>query len=316
MKVLLISCTRIGLKTLAAIEKNQKVNVVGIVTSPQLFSISYAPSGVKNIRHADFHEYANRKGIPLYIMKEKMSEPELIEFVHACDAQCLLVVGWFHIIPKMWLQTWPTFGIHGSLLPRYTGGAPLVWAMINGETETGTTLFKFEHGVDRGPIVSQRKVKIRSRDTIATLYEKVEKTSIRMLKKEIGNLCDPKLKVDIQDENTRTIFPQRSPSDGEIVGTYSEQDLRNFVRAQTKPYPGAFIELNGSRIVIWSLSRRRAQVFDSSKLIFKRKKNIYVSCTAGFIRVREFEIQQLEGTAWVSCIGDKIERMKILLSST
>ena len=312
MNVLLISSTKIGLKTLKAIDRNRKINIVGIVTTTELFSISYAPLGVKNVLHSDFTMYANRRGIPLYIMRESMGEPELFEFVHECGAQCLLVVGWFHMIPKSWLELWPTFGIHGSLLPKYTGGAPLVWAIINGETETGTTLFRFEQGVDSGPIVSQSKVKIRLRDTIATLYRKIEKASIQMLKKEIEHLLDPELPIVIQDENRRTVFPQRSPSDGELMGILSEQDLRNFVRAQTKPYPGAFVNLNGIRIVIWSVAKRTNQLIDSREILLIRKRRLYILSATGYIRIRQFEIQEREGTAWVSFTGCKEDCFRVL----
>lgn len=316
MNVLLISSTQIGLKILKKIYRNRKVNIAGIVTNSESFSISYAPSGVKNVMHANFTDYANQRGIPLYIMKASMNEPELLEFVHKCNAHCLLVVGWFHIIPKSWLHIWPTFGIHGSLLPKYAGGAPLVWAILNGETETGTTLFRFEQGVDSGPIVSQRKVKIKARDTIATLYRKIEKASILMLKKKIADLSDPELLVVVQDETSRTIFSQRSPSDGEITGNLSEKNLRNFVRAQTKPYPGAFVNLNGIRIVIWSVANRTNAMFDSRELLLVRKTRLYILSTTGYIRIRKFEIQQREGTTWVKCAGSRDELFRVIKEMT
>jgi len=77
------------------------------------------------------------------------------------------------MIPKTWLDKWPTFGIHASLLPKYAGGAPLVWAMIEGSRKVGVTLFQFDRGVDSGPIIAQQEIHVSRRDNISTVLRRL-----------------------------------------------------------------------------------------------------------------------------------------------
>ena len=99
----------------------------------------------------------------------------------------ILAAGWYYIIPKDILRI-PDLGcggIHASLLPRYRGGAPLSWAIINGERQTGVSLFYFAGGVDTGDIIGQKKISITERDTIQTVYKKAAKTALRLIEKYI-----------------------------------------------------------------------------------------------------------------------------------
>ena len=142
-------------------------------------------------------------------------------------------------------------GIHALLLPDYSGGAPLVWAIINGEKKTGVTFFYFDEGVDSGDIIAQEEIDIYENDTIKTLYEKAELTGKNILIKYLPLLAvnqAPRIK---QDESKRRIFPQRKPSDGEIDWNWESKRIKNFIRAQTKPYPGAFTLINNKKIIIW-----------------------------------------------------------------
>ena len=310
MRVLLVSSTSLGLKALERIQKNRKVDVVGIITANKNFSISYAPGGVNNVLHADFSTFSKRHGIPVWKMNERMTEPGLFDFVQECAPESVLVVGWYHMIPKRWLETWPTFGVHASLLPKYTGGAPLVWAILNGESETGVTLFKFDQGVDSGPIVDQRKVLISRKDTISTLYDKIQKATIEMLNAKISLLNEPNLVLQVQNEKNRTTFRQRNPDDGVIDSNLSERELRDFVRAQTSPYPGAFIQIGNHRVVVWRLKSGGLRAFDSKDPLIVRRKSVFVAAINGYLEVAEFSIQQQHETKW---IHQKMSRKDSLL---
>jgi methionyl-tRNA formyltransferase len=168
----------------------------------------------------------------------------------------IVTVGWYFMIPKRMREIAPLgcIGIHGSLLPKYRGGAPLVWAIINGEKETGLTLFYLEDGVDDGDIIDQKSFPIEEEDTIKDLLVKLEEDSIKVLlnnlpKIEKGNA--PRIK---QDETIATYVPQRKPEDGEINWEWDSKRIKNFIRAQTKPYPGAFTFMKNKKIIIWDAS--------------------------------------------------------------
>ena len=117
-----------------------------------------------------------------------MNEKKLWDIVKDWEAEVFVVIGWYHMIPKKWMDFAPVFGMHASLLPDYSGGAPLVWAIINGEKKTGITLFKIDEGVDSGPILDQLEVDITNQDTIKTLYEKVEVAGLLLLERNLSKI--------------------------------------------------------------------------------------------------------------------------------
>ena len=141
-------------------------------------------------------------------------------------------------------------GIHASLLPKYAGGAPLVWAMINGETQSGVTLFRLDSGVDDGDIIGQEAFEIGIDDTINEVYEKATKSSISLLMRTISQPISEVNYVP-QERELIEIWPQRNHEDGEIDWNWDVQGIKNFIRAQSKPYPGAWTIIEGKKIIIW-----------------------------------------------------------------
>ena len=137
------------------------------------------------------------------------------------------------------LAKYGAWGVHASLLPRYAGGAPLVWAMINGEKKAGVTLFRFSDGVDDGEIICQKSFSIGFEDTIKEVYDKAIVITKDIIIREIKRVSRTKLKP--QDRSKVEVYPQRFPDDGEIDLNQNALDLYNFIRAQSFPYPGAFI---------------------------------------------------------------------------
>lgn len=254
MRVVFIGASSFGLKCLKSISSFKGVEVSGVISNKKKFSISYSNKPVINVLHAEFEGFTKKYKIPYYEMKSNMKEEGLNLFLQSVNPEFIVVVGWYHMVPKEILALCPCGGLHASLLPRYSGGAPLVWAMINGEKETGITFFLFDKGVDNGPIIGQAKVEITDTDTIATLYGKIEVKGIELLQKYLPLIAKKKAVYTAQDESKRTIVPQRSPEDGLIDWSWNTVKIRNFIRAQTKPYPGAFTRINGKKIIIWDAS--------------------------------------------------------------
>jgi len=185
-----------------------------------------------------------------------MSNPEVIQAFRQWAPEFILVVGWYHIVPKEIrdMAKRGAVGLHASMLPNYRGGAPLVWALINGESETGISLFYLDDGVDTGNIISQRKIPIKLNDTIKTLYAKAEEEGINLLVENLPLIVENKQTVFQQPMPNafhQKVWAQRSPDDGLINWNSSALELYNFIRAQTKPYPGAFTYLHGKKTTIW-----------------------------------------------------------------
>lgn len=181
-----------------------------------------------------------------------MSDPALFTDVEALEPDAFLVVGWYHMIPRRWRELAPAFGLHASLLPDYSGGAPLVWAMINGESKTGITLFQMDDGVDSGPIAAQAEEPIRSDDTIATLYARIEERGLELLDRTLPRLASRDLDLHPQPKSGRRVMPQRSPEDGRIDWSCDAAFIDRWIRAQTRPYPGAFTDSALGRLTIWA----------------------------------------------------------------
>jgi methionyl-tRNA formyltransferase len=251
MNLVFIGSSSFGLRCLETCLQLPEVKVVGVVTAPKTFAISYSPSGVTNVLHADVLTIAQARHIPARTLERSMNEPGLLEAVAAWKPDAFIVAGWYHMVPKTWRGMAPAYGLHASLLPDYSGGAPLVWALINGESKTGITLFQMDDGVDSGPIAGQREEPILPNDTIATLYERIEDRGLELLREALPRIASGSIKLYQQDESKRRVMRQRSPKDGLIDWTKDAKFIDRFIRAQTRPYPGAFTTLNGKSLTIW-----------------------------------------------------------------
>jgi methionyl-tRNA formyltransferase len=226
-------------------------NIVGIFTIPQEFKISYSKDKpVKNILFKDFHELGAKYNVPVIDVKEKMSnyDGDLREL----KPDFLLVIGWYYMIPKSLreLANQGCAGIHASLLPKYRGGAPLVWAMINGEKETGISFFYFSDGVDDGDLIAQVKFSIDESDTIKDLLEKTKQASLEVVKEYVPKIAQNTAPKFVQ-EGEPTYVPQRKPEDGLIDWSWDNAKIKRFIKAQTKPYPGAFTIIDSKKVMIW-----------------------------------------------------------------
>lgn len=231
------------------------INIKAIFSIPKEFKISYSEKKVVNSNYADLSKYAEKLNIPYYVV-ESTEEKKITNYIHdlkELSPDVILAIGWYYMVPKI-IREIPTegvWGIHASLLPNYAGGAPLVWAIINGETQTGVTLFRMDSGVDDGDIIYQKKLSIDKKDTIKTMIKKTSITSKSIILKSL--LAD-KIKYKPQDKSKIIVYPQRSPDDGEIDWSWDNEKIKNFVRAQTKPYPGAWTTINNKKVILWDIS--------------------------------------------------------------
>lgn len=286
MDIVFIGSSRFGLKCLEVLEQIQEIQVVGVVTAPEVLSISYQPNGMKNVLHADFVSYCKMKGLPTLVIDKGMRSPVMYSAVREWRPKAFLVVGWYHMLPKEWLTLAPAYGLHASLLPDYSGGAPLVWAMINGENKTGITLYQMDAGIDSGPIVGQIEESINEDDTIVTLYNRIEHCGMNLLIQFLPQLASGCANLLEQDHSRRRIFPQRNSEDGQIDWQKDAITIDRFIRAQTRPYPGAFTTLNGERLIIWAVSRNVETLNFLPGTVIRRDNNYMITCGIGSLVIK------------------------------
>ncbi|MEO6254699.1 MAG: methionyl-tRNA formyltransferase [Ferruginibacter sp.] len=254
MKILFFGASELGYDCCECLIENN-TEIVGIFTIPQHYSIKFKDEKelivLNNVNFKDFNELGKKYHIPVTTVEGKMTEH--LQYIKDLKPDLILVIGWYYMIPESIMSIPPkgAIGIHASLLPKYRGNAPLVWAIINGEKETGISLFYFDKGVDTGDIIAQKKFVINDTDTIKEVLEKTKECSIQILIENIPLLQNNKAPRFVQDHTQATIFPKRTPKDGEIDWAMSPKQIKNFIRAQTKPYPGAFTYINEKKITIW-----------------------------------------------------------------
>ena len=223
-----------------------------IFSIPQEFNISYSNEKVKNTNYAELKSISNKYNILYYeidsVNGKRTKDYETI--IKELNLDLILVLGWYYMIPKSIreLAKYGAWGIHASLLPKYAGGAPLNWAIINGEKQTGVTLFRMEDGVDDGDIIAQKSFSIKYEDTIKEVYDKATIASKQILAEILNNIKN--VKFTPQDKNKIEVHPQRNPKDGMIDWNKSAVEIYNFIRAQTLPYPCAFSIINDRAIKI------------------------------------------------------------------
>ena len=197
-------------------------------------------------------DFAAERGIP------RLSDPhfrttEAVAELRGHRPDIIFVIGWRWILAPELLTIAPkgVLGIHGSLLPRLRGFAPVNWALIRGEAETGPTLFYFDDGCDTGDIVAQRSFPIAADDDARTVRDRIADVSVEMLRDALPGLADGTAPRIEQDHSLATFGTQRRPADGVIDWNLTTTEIVNWVRGLTRPYPGAFIDTGAEPVRVW-----------------------------------------------------------------
>lgn len=186
-----------------------------------------------------------------------LSRPsEINDVIYSIKPDICFVVGWYFLINKAVMDSIPygILGIHNSLLPKYRGFAPLVWAIINGEEETGFSLFSFTDKMDEGPIWASKKIKIGETDYISDIIYKIEIEVEKLFNESYLDILDRKITPKKQENILPSYCGKRNPNDGNINWNKGAEAVYNFIRAQSRPYPGAFTYLKGEVLKIWRAS--------------------------------------------------------------
>lgn len=200
-------------------------------------------------------KYAKQMNIPSTLTKSVKAQ-EFIDQIRSLGPDLIIVMGWRTIIPSEILKI-PELGcvaVHESLLPKYRGFAPVNWAIINGEKETGVSLFFLDEGIDSGDIIDQKVIQIGPNDSAPKIYKRTLKASINILIENLDAIKKGDVERHEQDHELATYTSTRIPEDGQISWNNSALEIHNFVRALSYPYPGAFTLYKGEKVIIQKAS--------------------------------------------------------------
>lgn len=200
-------------------------------------------------------DIAKAHGIPL-IKVGNINDPQALAALKWADLDWLFIIGWSQIAGKEVLQVArrATLGMHPTLLPEGRGRASIPWAIIKNLPRTGVTLFALDEGVDTGQIFGQHEITISATETSQTLYAKAVDGHLTLLRWILPQLEDGTAQGHPQDESLATVWPGRTPADGEIrLDRMTVAEVDRLVRATTRPYPGAFLRQDdGSILRVWA----------------------------------------------------------------
>jgi methionyl-tRNA formyltransferase len=195
---------------------------------------------------------ARAKGIPVFT-PDNVNTPEWRERLAALQPDLILSVYYRHMIGTkiLGMPRLGAFNLHGSLLPKYRGRAPINWAVLHGEPRIGMTLHRMVKAPDAGAVVDQEGVAIGPRDTAEQAFRKVLPCARTVIARQIDALLAGTAQETPQDESQATYFGGRKPEDGRIAWTQTCTVIFNLIRAVTDPYPGAFTDVGDARLMVW-----------------------------------------------------------------
>ncbi|TMH42403.1 MAG: formyltransferase [Betaproteobacteria bacterium] len=199
------------------------------------------------------------------------------------------------------------FNMHGSLLPKYRGRAPVNWAIIHGETETGATLHEMVEKPDAGRIVDQEAVAILPDELAVEVFRNVTGAAERVLRRSLPKLVDGSAVLRAQDLSRGGYFGGRRPEDGRIDWSAPAKRVHDLVRAVAPPYPGAFTEADGAQLRLLR-TRRRAQKSGAGAFLYANGGRCYATCADGeVLELVDLELdgRPLSAQEFANRIGDR-----------
>lgn len=268
-------------------------NIVAVVTTPD------KPAGRgQKLHESDVKVAARELGLSI-LQPERLRDEAFVEAMRALEPDLGIVIA-FRMLPEViWaMPRLGTFNLHASLLPEYRGAAPINWAVINGETETGITTFLLNHEIDKGAIIGQRREPITDDDTVGTMYDKLMRSGCDLVVETVERVAAGNYEAREQmhiDEATLKPAPKIFKDDCRIDWSWEGRRIVNFVRGLS-PYPAAWTpmyidgeERGSAKIfrVTFSASehKHRAGTVESDG-----KSSLRVACQDGWVEIHELQV--------------------------
>lgn len=274
------------LKTLVEAGKD----VVAVVTMPD------KPAGRGHkLQFSPVKEYALKAGIPV-LQPENLKSPDFLQELASYNADLQIVVA-FRMLPEaVWsMPKYGTFNLHASLLPRYRGAAPINWAVINGDKETGITTFFLKHEIDTGNIILQEKVAIDEEDNAGDVHDKLMYLGADLVLKTLKMIEEDNVITRPQDDAQASPAPKIFKDTAKLDFDKYAADIRNLVRGMA-PYPAAWFNIklqdgNESMMKIFKVStEEKNHDYSVGTILTDGKKMLKIACKDGFINLLEVQM--------------------------
>ena len=270
-------------------------NIVGVVTAPD----KPAGRGMK-LNESAVKKYALEKGLKL-LQPVKLKDAAFLDELRSLKADLQIVVA-FRMLPDLvWnMPALGTINLHGSLLPQYRGAAPINWALINGETETGVTTFRLKHEIDTGDILMQESFLIGEDETAGEVHDRMMHIGAQLLVRTVKGLSDGSLvplpqKILVEDQHPKESSIRHAPKINtetcRINWSQTIEQVHNLVRGLS-PFPGAFTTLNEKMVKVYQT--KKEMVFPAhteGDLVTDGKLFLKFACSNGYLHLLEIQME-------------------------
>lgn len=262
-----------------------KMNVVGVVTAPD------KPAGRgMQLQQSAVKQFAIEHGLPI-AQPEKLKSPDFFAQIQAWQPDIQIVVA-FRMLPEV-IWSYPPMGtlnVHGSLLPQYRGAAPINWAIINGEKETGVTTFRLQHAIDTGDILLQERIPITQNMTAGELHDIMMKVGAQTLVKTLEGLIKNTLQATPQrDDSAIQHAPKIFTTDCMINWQDPVEKIHNLIRGLA-PFPGAFTKVDGKMVKLFSTTiLKEIPKEPIGSFVSDGKTYIRFACNDGYIQLNDIQ---------------------------
>ena len=262
-------------------------NVVAVITAPD------KPAGRgQKIKLSPVKEASLKHNIPV-LQPTKLKNPDFIKELESYKADLQVIVA-FRMLPEIVWNMPPlwSLNLHASLLPQYRGAAPINWAIINGEKETGCTTFFLKHEIDTGDIIMQEKETILPEDNVGSLYVRLMNNGAKLVQKTVRKIAENNIEPFPQNINqVLNSAPKIFKETCEIDWNDEAEIIHNFVRGLS-PYPAAWTKLNDKQLKVYQTSIIPKKATDPDEDIYTDGKNfLYFNTTTDWIAIDELQLQ-------------------------
>ncbi len=290
-RIVFLGTPGFAVETLKLLVENQ-YNIVGVITMPD------KPAGRGHrLQESDVKKYAKSQNLPI-LQPANLKDSDFLKDLENLKADLNIVVAFRMLPEEVWdMPKHGTYNLHGSLLPQYRGAAPINWAIINGESETGVTTFKLVHKIDTGKIAYQTRVEIGDRDNAGTIHDKLMLVGAKLMLKTVDAIIDGSITLHAQDSDSELLKPAPKifKETCRIDWNLCAKDIDFFIRGLS-PYPAAHTTLERGETSF------NIKIFDAQPITEKHNysvgtivqphpRQIDVAVVDGFIRILELQVQ-------------------------
>jgi methionyl-tRNA formyltransferase len=274
-------------------------NIVGVITAPD------KPGGRgMELQQSDLKKYAVQHNLNI-LQPEKLKNPDFLAILKALQADVQVVVA-FRMLPEVVWNMPPmgTINVHGSLLPQYRGAAPINWAIINGEKETGVTTFKLQQEIDTGNILLQQRLAIGDDETVGEVHDRMKIAGANLLLKTMEALVAGNVTEQVQDATANIDESEKEAHEKLLQHApkiFTETCLINWVKPMQEvynlirglsPYPAAFTFLNEKKMKVYKVAKvYTTPSIAPGKFETDQKTFLQFACTDGYISIKELQLE-------------------------